>query len=364
MYVDPSHNQLNNVQCLPSSSNRSPLPKSVLSIVIQNIRSMRENFNEFICAIQSNLPDIIVLTEIWINSHEVDLFGLNGYTCISNCNDNYRAGGVLVYIKTCYEYTIPDIDIEMGTADTLSTIIHTGNDSIHLIIVYRLHAHNCSDFTLELDNYLTKCTDNNLILCGDMNLDILKNTSQASEYRDMLSGHGLKSLINTPTRQIANSKTCIDHLFIRMTSQFNVHDIKNYATGLTDHNQITLSLNYNNPTKNIDLSKCTTRYDYPKIISTIALTDWETTLNHISSNDSTELFIKILSQIVSTHSKVKRIRNFKLIQPWINNKLNNKIKTKNKLLKRYRKSNWNPKKLLEYRKYCKNLKEEIATARK
>lgn len=43
-------------------------------------------------------PDIIVLTEIWVGGDEINYYSIDVYKMFYHCNDNYRAGGVLVYV--------------------------------------------------------------------------------------------------------------------------------------------------------------------------------------------------------------------------------------------------------------------------
>ena len=63
------------------------------NFILQNIRSMRKNFDTFlanITAIRLNF-DLLFLTETWIDSTEISHFNLDGYSFLANCNDNYRA---------------------------------------------------------------------------------------------------------------------------------------------------------------------------------------------------------------------------------------------------------------------------------
>lgn len=74
-----------------------------IKIVHQNIRSIREKFGLFVaelCA-RSKLPEIIILTGIWISSCESSLYEHPNYTLFINSSEESRAGGVAVYISSC-----------------------------------------------------------------------------------------------------------------------------------------------------------------------------------------------------------------------------------------------------------------------
>lgn len=60
--------------------------------------------NLFVCDLESAqlFSDIIILSEIWINKSELASFKIEGYNTFSRCNEGYRAGVVVIYIKHCY----------------------------------------------------------------------------------------------------------------------------------------------------------------------------------------------------------------------------------------------------------------------
>lgn len=71
------------------------------SIIHQNIRSLRTNFDLILTDLTTNnlLPDIIVLSEIWIYSDEAKYYKILNYTMLVKYNDTYRPGGVAIYFN-------------------------------------------------------------------------------------------------------------------------------------------------------------------------------------------------------------------------------------------------------------------------
>lgn len=49
------------------------------------------------------MPDVIVLTEVWINDNECNLYNIDGYQKFTKCNNSYRAGGIIVYVDHRYQ---------------------------------------------------------------------------------------------------------------------------------------------------------------------------------------------------------------------------------------------------------------------
>ena len=88
-------------------------------------------------------------------------------------------------------------------------------------IVYRRPKLNVPVFIQSLDRFLTDSQERNLMVMGDINIDLLKKkTDQTSrDYLNVLQSHGMVSLFNNPTREelIRNSvvKSTLDHIFVR-----------------------------------------------------------------------------------------------------------------------------------------------------
>lgn len=122
-----------------------------LLVFHQNIRSLRENFNAFIMYLSrlDKPPDVIVLSEVWINNSEKDLFSINGYNQFAYCNVSYRSGGVMIYVSEQYKVNSNAMD-NMFSADSIKVTINLSNTdysvSLAIIAVYRLHSHSVKYF--------------------------------------------------------------------------------------------------------------------------------------------------------------------------------------------------------------------------
>lgn len=84
--------------------------------------------------------------------------------------------------------------------------------------MYRLHAHNCVDLLTELDTTIDNISDSNLIVCGDINIDILKNNRITHEYNSIMAKHGLHNKI--VSAKTSSTRTLIDHFFWRSTNYY------------------------------------------------------------------------------------------------------------------------------------------------
>lgn len=101
----------------------------------------------------------------------------------------------------------------------------------------------------------------NIILGGDINIDVLKNNPNHKLLKRTLKVHKMRYLVNFPTRVTEESESAIDNFIIK-----NCHDCKVIVEGivtcLSDHNgQLLLIKNKNlNNTKEVQSTiKRTTR---------------------------------------------------------------------------------------------------------
>ena len=66
-----------------------------LTVLNQNIRSTNANFDAFVVMLEAlwKYPDIIVLTETWVNDVNIDSFVLEGYTAYHTIRVGRRGVG-------------------------------------------------------------------------------------------------------------------------------------------------------------------------------------------------------------------------------------------------------------------------------
>lgn len=182
-------------------------------IIHQNIRSLRKNFDLLIANLStfSVFPEIIFLTETHIYDHEISLFSINGYDHVANCNNTYKCGGVSLFIKCDLKYSYSCYN--MMNADFLCISLNFKGKEFYFICVYRLHSGSINGFIEELSHIIKTNNKKNIILLGDININILNLPPLSDDYVCLLSSYGLDCLIDCVTRKL--SGTCLDHFFAK-----------------------------------------------------------------------------------------------------------------------------------------------------
>lgn len=181
------------------------------------------------------LIDVICITEHFIVSGQEKLLYLQNYKlAASYARSNIKRGGSCILVKNGYEFKeLPEI-MNFSIAGIIECCaVELTQQKLIIICVYRPPKFtNINKFYEILDAILKKlCIKNKkLIICGDFNIDILKNNRHSLEFEYFLLSYNLKLQINEPTRLASN--TCLDN-FAHNFKQCGQYKIKDF--GLSDH---------------------------------------------------------------------------------------------------------------------------------
>lgn len=313
-------------------------------VVNQNIRSMRQNFNLFLSDLESAklFPDVIVLTETWISKYELNHFKIKGYNSFAKCNETYRAGGTVVYVRDCYQCSGVREREEVRSADVLQINIKVSDlEQFTLLAVYRLHSGSRADFIKNLNSIINDLDKCNIIYVGDINLNILEQTAETDEYLSLLASNGLFCLINEPTRIIKNSATCLDHVFIRFFHESSLNcnfHAKVYHYNITDHSTVVFSMEISN----IDLKnqeEWVIKVNYDQLVTMLNAVVWTDVFTKDSVSDAFLTFLNILQTCLKDcQSKVNPKSKFLKLKPWNTDRLLFRIRKRKQIFKLHMKN--------------------------
>lgn len=89
---------------------------------------------------------------------------------------------------------------------------------MNIDFVYRLYTdiQLTSSFLSEFNVSLEALKKINLIILGDINIDLLNKSNLISDSSCVMTSNGLKSFVNELTRIQGNLSTCIDHTFFKI----------------------------------------------------------------------------------------------------------------------------------------------------
>ena len=169
-----------NKRSLESQGNKS-------LILHMNIRSLPNHFDEFLCLIQefSTTPIAICLLDSWIKPiNETCLFGIPGYHEPSNVAKTNKSSGVIIYIDERFFYNPINIQTSLENITVQMTSKHMSK--LILSCVYNSPSLSKMNSLADIDNLLTHLNEHcdEAIVVGDMNFDLLKNSTSENKYRE------------------------------------------------------------------------------------------------------------------------------------------------------------------------------------
>ncbi|XP_046664520.1 uncharacterized protein LOC124357090 [Homalodisca vitripennis] len=156
------------------------------------------------------------------------------------CSRDNRRGGVVILAKESLKMKqLVSTKIDVLCQDKLfecsSARFETDKLSFLLVGIYKTPQFENSEFLIRLNNLFEFLISKGkyVIIMGDFNIDILKNTNESKELKNILLRNGMKYLIDFPTRVTATSKTCIGNIITNISmDQLKVEGV---VTALSDH---------------------------------------------------------------------------------------------------------------------------------
>lgn len=177
--------------------------------------------------------DVIVLSECWLPCTSF-IPPLDGYNFCATVNNKTQNEGVVVYYKKDQDFRITEPNI----ADSNCLQLEINSDTVLLAIYRPPGQKDTTKFLHSLDANLKELSRyRNIILSGDINIDISDNNSDnnSNTYLNLTASHSMLPAYTIPTHGF----TCLDHFLLktkRATSCYVIH------SSVTDHDCIALSM--------------------------------------------------------------------------------------------------------------------------
>lgn len=199
----------------------------------------------------------------------------------------------------------------------------------------------------------------NIIFCGDININLLNNDNLTNNYVSLMSHYGFTLFINSSTRVWDGGKSCVDHIFIKTISNFNIANTVILESTITDHfpsffQIIPNTISKNKSKKSVNESELYISFNKNTFESQIKKVQWQNMLYLTSSDKTIESYTNIIKNAAeksyndSTHKSIFKIK------PWITTEILNSIRERDILHAQSRKKPYDlhlKEKLKKYRNY-------------
>lgn len=336
------------------------------SLIFMNIRSLRTNFNSFMASIYNIIDKIkiIILVETNINDNENNFYVIPGFNSTFFNRPDKGGGGIAVYIKESIAYK--NISTKTTAFEVLNITLKT-KDEISLIAIYRPPSPNLNTFFEELEELLkTIKKQRNVIMVGDINIDILKECTITTLYLDILTSNGMQSMINNYTRVDLNrhTHTCIDHLFVRTKNILTEPNAVIIKTNISDHYTLFFSYSTNEDVTNTtQINTQQTKICNAKVNRQIRTTDWNEIQNESNPTEMFSAIVEKFNYIYKNSKIITRKNKNRISSPWITENLIKNCETRDKLYKKWYANKNNKQNESEYKKYRNMLNKKLIYAK-
>jgi hypothetical protein len=358
-----------------------------------NCRSLQKNFSKLKALVNNSVskPDIMCLSETWLDVSLADLYQLDGYSLVLEPRKKGKGGGVGIYISNKLSYTTNrSILLKRQIASFECLVVEFNSiltNSLMIACVYRPPSSSISDFHDEFSsvfNDITLASKNiSLIVAGDFNLDLMMSmsTPQISNFLISLYSLNLYPTISSYTRVTDTHSSILDNIFV--SSELSVEQSGVIADDISDHFPTFITVTseaVTNITPSITSEKSIrhlTKRNFTKFRCLLLDTDWNHfnaylnymhTYTNLSSSDLYDLFFDKFFNIFniafpSLSSTVNKRNTDKSNDPWMTPDLLKACRIKSKLLKTYKRFK-NTVAKTKYKNYAKKLKLDIRNAEK
>lgn len=191
--------------------------------------------------------DVLCTSESFIRSGQEKMVNIPNFQLVANFSrTDEKRGGVCILVKNDHQCKeIKDIAKLSVTSVVEFCAVELTDHNMIIVCAYRIPKSKqkkkyLAIFYERLDSVLSRlCKKSNkkIILCGDFNIDRLKNNSESRFFHDTLLEYNLKLEINEPTR--LSSGTCLDN-YAHNISRGCTAQVLDY--GLSDHTAQLLSI--------------------------------------------------------------------------------------------------------------------------
>lgn len=224
-----------------------------MAIFHQNIRGLQSKIDSLEVILDEIKPQIIVVTEHNLVSSDFEKLSISGFkVCNFYARTTTSGGGVAILCGggvKCRPLTVPHLSelYDDKLFECCLAIVKHGKHEFVLVGIYRSPSTGDKVF---IDTLYHLCNDlinkySYVIVAGDININILDNSSSKKHLCNMLNTLGLKYYVDFPTRVTDETETGIDNFLSNIN--FCKINAEGLITVLSDHDGQVLRLSTDGP---------------------------------------------------------------------------------------------------------------------
>ena len=328
-----------------------------ISIVHVNCDGFLAKLPDLECLISRKNIDVLNISESHLKPETKNLAKLSSYEEFHYCRPGSRKkGGSSIFVKEelnpVREGSFDDLCQE-NVFELCAVRIRSANDNIVLINVYRVPTDNnskCDEFHDRFEDLCTRIVTNNdrFIISGDFNFDILDPSRQTRTFMDIIDASGFSLCCNDPTR----GNACLDNFIVLSKDKVPCHV---HRLGLSDHHVIEILYPFNTCDKPA-ATNIRSFLDWEYLDTLWQNLDWSDIVKCYNANDKYNNLIQKITICLDECTKLRKVRNKKKNNSWINNEVLKSCTEKKRLHEMYLQDRRNSDAYEQYREYSRRHK--------
>ena len=325
--------------------------KHNLKCIHMNARSICNKYSELELCVQLENPDIIGITETWLNNKISDnelIF--DGYTIfrrdrINSCKNG--GGGVMLLIRSRLNPVMVS-DFQNSSIEFLTCSIECGRGEQTLIGICYRPDYSTRENDLELYEIISNIDSKYVVIFGDFNYSELRwgeedTVDRSHPFVECIDNNFLVQLIDRPTRLnnyldllLSSDASIIENVTINEPFSTSDHQTFSFCLKGGSNKQKKNAPNFNY-----------FKADYNQIRNKINELGWEELLGWDNVDD---IWVRLKSNLLDLRDKfIGRKRNQKVKCKWLTKEVQRLREAKKKAWIKYQKSNRNKKFYEEYK---------------
>ncbi|CAG2230882.1 unnamed protein product [Mytilus edulis] len=302
---------------------------------------------DVICVSETKLKANVGSTDLVMpNFHNPDLFRKDRSTD--------GGGGILIYVRDSLHCKRRS-DLEIAELESVCVEITTQTGRFLVVCFYRppnAPVTSLDHFENLLDNVID--TDKNVILLGDLNIDLLK-ASPTSRISRICERYGIENVVKEPTRITSSTATLLDPIYMNNLSLLRNSMV--LPSFCSDHSPTLIEINFSTARQKA-YSKVVYDYesgDYASANMYLQRKNWNECFKNVHDiNKINGLINQEVHHVMDTYIPKKKVLVRPRDKPWITTSIKVKMRKRNRAYKKAKSRN-----LISDWKKFKELRNEV-----
>lgn len=283
--------------------------KNHFTILHQNVQSISNKLIE-IEILSNTIPylNVFCITEHWIkNEFEMGKIIIPKFIIAdSYYRKQIEHGGSMILVKESIKFKQRTTTRFLNEEKVFEhAVVEIKKPNIIIISVYHTSDSNIDNFLIKLENMIEiyKRESKPLIICGDFNIDLLKENTNKVKFMNVLTSLNIITTINSATRISNSSISALDEILV--DKNMLSYTTGNFNTGFSDHNATQITLDISSYAPNSPMSKFEWKRNFHKdkikhFNILLSKENWETIYSETNINSKYNNFINVFLHYFNT----------------------------------------------------------------